>query len=79
MAFLTRAMIAAILKSVSEEKSVKMEKGWKKIKIFFSVIKEAQDLEAFTEYIQKPSDLQAVYIKFLEWMSAVNNLGHFKV
>lgn len=48
-------------------------------KIFFSVIKGAQDLEAFTENAQKHSDLQAVYIKSLEWMSAMNNLGHLKV
>lgn len=40
-----------------------MEKGRKKN--IFSVIKGAQDLEAFTEDAQKPSDLQAVYIKTL--------------
>lgn len=71
-------MTATILMSVLEENSVKMEKGWGG-RIFFSVIKGAQDLEAFTKDIQKCSDLQAVYIKTLEWMSVVNNLGHFKV
>lgn len=54
-----------------------MEKGWKKL--LFSVIKGAQYLEAFEEDIQKPCDLQAVYSRSLEWISAVNNMGHFQV
>lgn len=79
MAFLTGAMIATILKSVLDENSVKMEKGWREKKknqqIFFSVIKGTQDLETFTEDIQKPSDFQAVYIKSLEWMSSREQPG----
>lgn len=51
MAFVTRAVSPTILKSVLEENSVKMEKGWKKL--FFSVIKGAQYLEAFKEDTQE--------------------------
>lgn len=47
-------------------------------KLFFPVVKGAQYLEAI-EGIQKPYDLQAVYSRSPEWMSTVNNLGHFKV
>lgn len=80
MAFVTRAVSATILKSMLEENSVKMERGWKGWKkLLFSVIKGAQYLEAFEEDTQKPCDLQAVYSRSQEWMSAVNNLGHFKV